>query len=343
MDVSFSFIGLNAHAYGLCALIATALLLGLMGVLGYRRRLPAGTVRVFGLIGIPLGIVGARAVYCALNASTFIETYENPWLMLNFFDGGLSMTGLLCGMLLAAFLTARRMKTRFGTLLDVMSVPMGLFIAVLRAGERFTDLGVGKVAQEGALTASMPWLFLRTQAGISTEYRLAVYQYEAAVGLLIFMVMFVLFFSTLKNNHARPGDLSLLFFSLYGASQTLLESMRDDGHLLITFLRIAQLAAAFMPLIAASIFTRRYIHINGCAGARIWLSWAVLLVCVAGLVFLEFSLDGRITWGMPSLMRDYSIMALLCAALFAVPCSLYVTLNRRLYRQERIAVHVPKA
>ena len=69
--------------------------------------LAAGTVRFFGLIGIPLGILGARAVYCALNLSAFVETYENPWLMFNFFDGGLSMTGLLCGLVLAAFLTSR--------------------------------------------------------------------------------------------------------------------------------------------------------------------------------------------------------------------------------------------
>lgn len=343
MDVTFPLFGLTAHAYGLCVSVAALLLLSLMGMLGYVSRMPAGTVRFFGLIGIPLGILGARAVYCALNLSAFVETYENPWLMFNFFDGGLSMTGLLCGLVLAAFLTSRAMKVRFGRVLDVLGIPLGLFIAIVRQAERFTDLGVGKVVGESGVTAAMPWLFLRTQAGISTEYRLAVYHYETAAGLLIFLVMLALFIASRRNKNARPGDLALVFFSLYGASQTLLESMRDDGHLMITFLRVAQLAAAIMPLIAAGVFSRRYRHIHGKGGPRIALTWAALLICVAGLIFLEFSLDGRITWGNPSLGRDYGMMAVLCAVMFAMPCSLYVTLNRRLYREEHFTVHVPKA
>ncbi|MEG2355561.1 MAG: prolipoprotein diacylglyceryl transferase [Clostridia bacterium] len=341
MDATLTLFGLTVHAYGLCAAAAALVLLALMGVLGYRNRLPAGTVRVFGLLGIPLGLVCARAVYCAINWSTFVETYENPWLMLRFFDGGLSMTGLLCGLVLAALITARVMKLRFGQVLDVLCVPLGLFIAILRMAERFTDLGVGKVVQESAITASMPWLFLRTQAGVNTEYRLAVYGYEAVMGVLLFAVMLVVLYSVRKHKRARSGDMALIFFALYGATQTLLESMRDDNHLLLfTFVRFAQFAAAMMPMIAAGIFSRRYLHIAGKGGVRLWATWAVLLCCVAGLVFLEFSLDGRIPWGNPTLLCDYALMAALCVTMLLMPCSLYVTLSKRLYREERFSVHV---
>ena len=144
MDSTFTVLGLTAHAYGLCASAAALVLLCGMAILARRRRMPAGLTGVFGLLAIPLGIVCARALYCAFHLSDFWETYENPWLMLRFFDGGLSMPGLLAGLALAAVLTAKLMKARPAAGLDVMCMPLGLSIALLRLGEQFTDLGGGK-------------------------------------------------------------------------------------------------------------------------------------------------------------------------------------------------------
>ena len=90
MDSTFTILGLTAHAYGLCASAAALVLLGGMAILARRRRMPAGLTGLFGLLGIPLGIVCARALYCVFHLSDFWETYENPWLMLRFFDGGLA-------------------------------------------------------------------------------------------------------------------------------------------------------------------------------------------------------------------------------------------------------------
>ncbi len=341
MDTTFAFLGLTGHAYGLCAAIAAFVLLAAMGLLGYRRKLPPGTVRVFGLLGIVLGVVCAREVYCAGNVSTFVEMYEDPWLMLRFWDGGLSMPGMLAGLVLAALIAARVMNARFAALLDVMCAPLGLCIAILRFGEQFTDLGVGKVVGEGFATRTMPWLFLQTRMGVSVEYRMNVWAYEAAAGVAVFVAVLCLYRWLHRRKYARPGDTALFFFMLYGAVQTLLESMRDDGHMLIIFLRVGQLAAALMPLIACGVLTARYTGLNGGADKRIAALWCVQAVCVVGLILLEFSLDGRLSWGVPSMARDYAIMAALCALLFAMPFSLLMTLNRRLYAQRRIAVHVP--
>ena len=79
--------------------------------------------------GIPLGIVCARALYCVFHLSDFWETYENPWLMLRFFDGGLAMPGLLAGLALAAVISARLVKARPAAVLDLMCIPLGLSIA----------------------------------------------------------------------------------------------------------------------------------------------------------------------------------------------------------------------
>lgn len=328
------------HAYGAFIAAGTLVLLGIMGILGYQRQLPAGTVRVFGLIAIPVGIIAARLAFCLLNYELF-DTYENPWLMFAFYDGGFSMTGLLCGLVLAAYIAAKVMNTRFSSLLDVMCVPMGLFMAFARFGEQYTDLGVGKVVAENKLTELFPWLFVITRAGINTEYRMAVFGYEAIAGVLIFSVVLVLFILSLKDKNARLGDVALCFFVLYGASQTILESLRDDGHMLIIFLRVAQVAAALMPIAATYIFAKRYRHIAGQGGKRLLATWAIIALCVVGLIFLEFSLDGRITWGNPSALRDYAIMTVLCILLAAMPLSLYHTLSKRLYLHEHMTVSIP--
>jgi len=318
MAETFSFFGLQGYAYGLCAACGAALLLIGMKVAG--RGLPKGTVSVFGVLGMALGIVLARALYCAVNWNDFLYNYENPMLVLRFFDGGFSMPGLIAGLVLAAALTARLMKVRFGRMMDVLAVPFGLLMAALRFGEQFTELGVGAAVDEGFFTANLPWLFLESRMGVMVEYRMNVWLYEALMGLAIFAVA-IICWRRLKH-HA--GDTALVVMSLYGASQILLESMRDDGHMLIIFLRVGQLAAFLLPAFCCGILSRRVKNKKLVTAA-----WIVLVLCVAAVAALEFSLDGRLTFGTPTLARDWSLMAIACAALFAMPCLLLQEARRQ--------------
>jgi len=309
MAETFDFLGLSGYSYGLCAAIAAGLML--LGMY-FSKKLPRGTVRLFGVLGMVLGVFGARALYCVCNLSRFTETYENPWLMLRFFDGGLSMPGLLLGLLAAAAIAARIQKISFADVMDALCLPLGLAIAVLRFGEQFTDLGVGKAVDEGFLTARLPWLFQYSRMGVAVEYRLNVWAYEAVLGVVICLAV-VWAYRRLKS---RSGDTALWFFILYGASQIMLESMRDDGHMTLIFLRVGQLAAALMPIIASAILLKRF-------NARRKLgTWIGLILCAALIVVLEFSLDGRLTIGNPTLARDYGVMFFVCAAMCLLPGSL---------------------
>ena len=314
--------GLTGYPYGLVIAVAACLQLLLMHMFAHRQSLPAGSVPFFGIAAIPLGLFFSRLLFCLVNVSLFTETYENPWLMLRFFDGGLSMSGLIFGILAAALLSSRLLKIPYARLLDAVTLPLGLFLGLCRAGEYFTELGVGKIWREGFLTQYAPWLFFAESAGIATEYRLAVYVYEAITGLLIFLAM--LYFSRQIKKHplARPGDASLLFLTLYGSTQIFWESMRDDGHLLFTFLRVAQVLAFFMPLTALLLFSRRYTsRVKSHVYLRI--TWSLFFLCTAALVLLEFSMDGRLSWGIPSLARDYCLMSVSCILLFLAPYSIW--------------------
>lgn len=310
MTTTFSVLGLNGQMYGLCAAAAAVILM--LGLRLTNRQLPKGTARLFGVLGMTLGIVCARALYCAVNWSDFVNNYENPWLMLRFFDGGLAMGGAVGGVLLAALLTAKWMKVSCANLLDAVCVPLGLAIAALRIGECFTDLGVGAVVEEGFATAHLPWLLLESRMGVMVEFRLNVWLYEAVAGVILF-VLTALFF---RSQNRRNGDAALFFFSLYGASQVLLESMRDDGHMLVIFLRIGQVVAALLPLVVCGMVCKRVSRRHALIG------WLVQLAAAAGIVLLEFSLDGRLTFGTPTLLRDYGLMALCCAVMAGVNLSM---------------------
>ena len=311
MAETFSLFGLEVYAYGLYAAIGAALLLFGMSRAG--RTLPKGTVGVFGVFGIIFGIVLARALYCAVNWNDFVYNYENPMLAFRFFDGGLSMVGLIAGLLLAAVCTAKLMKVRTARMMDALAVPFGLLIWALRAGEQYTELGVGAAVNEGFLTAHMPWLFVESRMGVMVDYRLKVWQYEMIMAAVL-LIAAIACYRRLKD-HA--GDTAIVVFSLYGASQILLESMRDDGHMLIIFLRVGQLGAFLLPAVCCGILSRRVKNKKRVAAA-----WLVIVLCVAAVAALEFSLDGRLTFGNPTLLRDWSLMAAACAALFAAPCML---------------------
>lgn len=310
MDTTFTIAGLTAHAYGLCAAIAAAVLMVGMKLAG--RKLPAGTASVFGVLGIVLGVAGARLLYCLCNLTTFTETFEDPWLMLCFFDGGLSLPGMLAGLAAAAAITARLLKAKTADVLDAACVPAGLALAVLRFGEQFTDLGVGKVVKEGFFTSRLPWLFSYSRMGISVEYRMNVWGYEAFAGVVIFALTLLCY----RRLQRRRGDTTVFFAALFGASQILLESMRDDGHMLLIFLRVGQLGAAVLVMLALGF------DLKGCRSRTKVLSWLVMILCALMIVLLEFSLDGRLTVGTPSLLRDYSIMAVVCAVMLLTPIRL---------------------
>lgn len=281
----FTLFGLTGTWYGLVVGLSALCYLLVAGVLGYHKRLPTGTVRLYGLFGLPIALVLSRLLFCAVNFSYFSDSISQPWRMLAFWDGGYSLLGALCGLVLAVLITSRVQKVRFGTLLDVAVVPIGVLICGLRIAETLTGghLGVGRQVDVGALSQLLPWLFLPDQMGTLTLYRLAVYRYEAAAALVILALSLGLFYGRHPRWKAKPGDLAMIVLSLFGASQIFLESMRDDGHMIMGFIRIQQLGYALIPLLALAILGARYAHIREVRKATVT-AW--LLLPVAALVVL---------------------------------------------------------
>jgi phosphatidylglycerol---prolipoprotein diacylglyceryl transferase len=281
--MTFPIFGLTGYGYGLAAGVSALAYLGAALLLKRKTQVKAETILLFGLLGIPLGLIGSRLVFCAVNADYFLQAIAQPIRMLAFWDGGLSMTGMLAGLVFAALLTARIRKVDFRAFLDAVALPMGLLIMGLRLAEGLTEgLGIGRQVEADALAGSLPFLFVTEKMGALELHRLAVYRYEAVFALAVFAAM--LWLASSKKSR-KAGDLSLLFFALYGAGQVLFESMRDDGHMVLGFIRVQQVLGLLCPLIALSVLCRRYGRLHGARDA-VTAAWTMLPMATMILIMM---------------------------------------------------------
>lgn len=311
---SLSLSGVPIYLYGLSLSVAVAALLLLAAFLAKKQGFQKGTVLLLGVIALPLGLFFARLFYCLISMGYFLETISQPVVMLYFWDGGLSMMGALMGGALAAWIVAKRMHIPYGKMMDVVAAAAGLFLAVARLGEKFTFLGRGKTILSDWMAKS---LFFGIQSAWGDEIYYAVYRYEAVAALLILCAMLALFFGKKTQRTARPGDLCWVFVVLFGASQVIFESLRDDGHLLWGFVRASQVISILGPVAAIAVFSTRIARVKGMN----WMlpgGWAVAAGSIALAVVKEFDIDTS-----NNLTREYIIMALAMASLAAVAMLLW--------------------
>lgn len=323
METSFELFGLTGYRLGLCAAIGVLALYAAMLLLGKKRGIDPASTSVLTITAMVCGLVMARIFYCLVNLSDFIEAYENPWLMLRFFDGGFSVAGLLCGMLLALPIAAAVTGKKSSELADILCVPMGLLFCALYLGQQDTGLGIGEIVEENAVTSLFPWLFLCERMGVNVEYRMLVYLYQAAASLAVALIMVPVYLASQRKQGFRSGEAALVSLSLYGAAMIVMESLRDDGHMLIIFLRIGQVVAALLVLTALIVLSKRLRRQAGRAGGLCWFARVMAVLLVVGIVVLEFALDGRLALLDASNGFYYAVMILLCALAAATVLALH--------------------
>ena len=311
---------MSVFPYGLFIAAGVGCMLIAMLLTAPKRSFSKGTVTVFGLLAIPLSLVFSRLLYCVFQLNLFCDTYENPWLMLCIWDGGYSIWGVIPALLLAAWLTAKKQRCSFRSLWDCVSLSSALLFSMLYAGEGRTELGIGNVIDTGFLTSAFPFLVLEQKLGVNVEYRLIVYRLQCLACVVLFLVMLLS-----RRKSKAEGILALRFWSIFASMQIFWESLRDDGHMLFIFLRIGQVAAGIVLLWVLIDLSRCYRQ----AGLHMpWFVWPVFVLCLGLIAALEFSLDGRLTIGTPSMARDYGLMAVVCVILAAIPCLLTGKLNQ---------------
>ena len=288
------------------AMCATSMMCVLLGAALFARekRMRYGAFIRLAVLSVPLSWLCARLLYVLANCTYYLTTLSNPALALRFWDGGYSAAGAMLGLWLAAWLAAKWTHIPACDMLDAVSLGIPLGLLVERLSESGTSMGLGRAV-------SYAWLsFLGISDGMGDLVH-PVYRYEAAAALVIFLVLAVLVLR--KRGRTVPGDVTLILLILLGVTQVVLESLRNDGHMVVHFVRIQQVVYLLESLLALLIYFRRAVKNAGMKKSRQLLLWLAALACVALGILMEFRVDrGALKW------LYYTVMALCMGGIAAM-------------------------
>ena len=279
--VLFTLFGLPVTLYALCVVIALALGL-LMLALGQRKhRLRADTAEIFALLALPLGLIGARLFYCLSRLTLYMEMGLGSILRL--WDGGYALWGAVGGAVIAAILTAKFTKQSAVQLLDALSAPAALVIALCRFAELANGEGIG-IEVYNPVFQRFPFAVFNADWEV---WCWAICMLEGVVALGIAAIL-------LARKPSKSGDHARLFCILYCSSQILLESLRRDQFLRWLFVRVSQLTAVLV--LGGLMFWALYKWVKAPADQRmpkkqLILNWVLFLLCVGIAIAMEFAVD----------------------------------------------------
>ncbi|MDD4079850.1 MAG: prolipoprotein diacylglyceryl transferase [Eubacteriales bacterium] len=304
--LAFPFLGTEIYAYGLCLLAGTFLGLGILYRLSRKRNLmPAAALT--GFLALPLGLILARLLF------VFGDPIFRPYLsfanIFNLRTGGFAMYGALAGAVLGALFSARANRVKAARVLDILAPALMAFLIPARLGEGFTVLGISR-------PLTTPWIagsFLARREPF--EAYLRTYALEAFVALVLLIILLF----ALKR-YRRPGNVFLMGCLLYSITQTLMESLRFDGHLRLSFVGIQQVLSAVLFSAALIVLAVRALKKPGGKALPV-LSLILLPLIIAGAIAVEFMIDRSPIGKLPA----YGLYLLL----LAIPLGLGMLLFRR--------------
>lgn len=222
------------------------------------------------VLSVPFGLIGARLVYALVNIPFYLNAISAPEAMLKLWEGGLSLTGALSFIVLAGVIGAKLGKARIAEVLDALAIPL-LLVAL------YADMAAGSINMVfGPEVSGLVSLF---SIDINGTERL-----DTSVVILL-ALLFVLYavYRSLRGKNAPAGHRFALTAFLYGSVMILMESLREDGHMVWGFVHAEMIFDLVFALAALLCLAR--------TKKRILLSLLATAILAGAVVALEFALD----------------------------------------------------
>ncbi len=244
-----SLLGFEVYAYGLYVALGVCAAVLLLWLLGRQARLPKGAAALTGALAIPLALIVSRLLFCLTDAG--VRDMLSLKAILAFSGGGYSMFGALLGAALGACLAAKIIKVKPLKLLDLLAPALMLFIAFERLGEGVLELPFGV---SRPLTSELMKTSVLAVEGDYESY-LSTYLLESFAAFVLAVTLQIC-----RKNYERDGSALLLAMILFGASQTIFESLRFDAHMRISFVGVQQvlsIATMMVPVLCLAVKLRK--------------------------------------------------------------------------------------
>ena len=274
-----SIFGVEMYRFGFFAAMGMLAAAGVLALLCAQKRCKRGTAPLLTLLSLLLGGILSRVGFCLMNQE--LGFMMPLWSWAEFTGGGWSMIGAVCGILLAGWVTAEATNQHPGEILDLTACIIPVFFLFERLGEEWPgdpfNINYSRVLDSSFLNQT----FL-TVSDYDGSY-LATRRLAAIVMGILFVILLADLFRSRRN-----GDTFVLFLMLFGACSILLESLRYDRFLSISFVGLEHILSAFFLLAGILILARRIWHTH-----RKLAVWSIISVfTAAGIALaLEFALD----------------------------------------------------
>lgn len=237
-------------------------------------------------VAMVLSAVLARFIhwYCRTDSytSVFAAMTDYSW-------GGYALMGVFIGCLITALLLRTLgISKNLNQMLDSMAIGGGVGIAVGRLASFFNASDRGLVMSENV---GLPFAYEVTNAvsGVM-ENRLATFMLQAIVAAVLVAVL-AAYMGVCKNRKKEliDGDICLMFLTVYGASQILLDSTRYDSLFMrsngfISIVQILSLVGVIVPLV---VFSVRMVKNRGLKFYQ-FLLWLGNLAMMGGAGYMEY-------------------------------------------------------
>ena len=226
------------------------------------------------VLSVPFGLIGARLVYCLVNISFYLNAISAPEAMLKVWEGGLSLGGALVFIVLAGVIGAKIARFSVGPLLYTLVPALLVFCTFVSIGVETNNMGFGPEVEH--LVGSFTAMFGETR-------RLNTAMMVASITAALATAFFIHGKLLITRGKLNPSLQFALYTFLYGSVMILMESLREDGHMVWGFVH-AEMAFDLCFALPALLYLAK-------TKKRILLALLATAVLAGAVVALEFALD----------------------------------------------------
>lgn len=230
--VLISFNGIKIYWYAVIIVLGIAISLLLAKKDDGRHKIKYEDLLKLILFILPISIICARLYFVLFKLDYYIK---NPTEIFDIRNGGLAIYGGIIGAILTIIVFCKKNKINILDMLDFFAPFLALGQSIGRWGNFFNT------EAHGTETTSL----LRMGIVEKGQYIQVhpTFLYESICTLIIFIILYLK-----RNKREYPGELTYIYFFLYGIARAIIEGLRTDS-LMLGNIRISQVVSITLSVI----------------------------------------------------------------------------------------------
>ena len=224
--VLFKFLNLEIRWYSVLVLVAFVIGFFLVVYRSRKRGISPALIYDMSFYLVIFCILGARLYYCLFNLDYY---KENLIEILKIWQGGLAIHGGIIAGIIFLLIYTRKHDIEFLSLTDLIAPSLVLGQAIGRWGNFFNQEAYGSATTIFELKRLHVPNFVIDGMYINGTYHHPTFLYESVACLIIFIILMIV---SIKS---KRGQLTGVYFILYGIVRYFIESLRTDSLMLSNF------------------------------------------------------------------------------------------------------------